>query len=378
MLDYETLKLIWWGLVGVLIIGFALTGGWDLGAAILLPFIGKTDDERRVVINTVGATWEGNQTWLITAGGALFAAWPLVYAAAFSVLYVALILTLFALFLRPVGFDYRSKLPNPKWRNSWDWGLFIGGLVPSLIFGVAFGNFFVGVDYRFDETLRVTYGNASFFSLLNPFALFCGLVSVAMLIMHGGGWVFLKTEGIVRARARRAVQLAGLVTAVLFTLGGFWVAQRNGLHLTQMGSPNDILRPLDKTVEWVAGGWLANYGKYPQTWILPALGTGGALLALLAVSANRAWLTLLGSSLSLIGIILTAGWSLFPFVLPSSLDARSSLTLWDAVSSHKTLGIMLGVVIVFVPLIGIYTTWVYRVLRGPVTVERIKTETHSY
>ncbi|GGP26275.1 cytochrome d ubiquinol oxidase subunit II [Silvimonas amylolytica] len=378
MLDYETLKLIWWGLVGVLIIGFALTGGWDLGAAILLPFIGKTDDERRVVINTVGATWEGNQTWLITAGGALFAAWPLVYAAAFSVLYVALILTLFALFLRPVGFDYRSKLPDPRWRNSWDWGLFIGGLVPSLIFGVAFGNFFVGVDYRFDETLRVTYGHASFFSLLNPFALFSGIVSVAMLTMHGGGWVFFKTEGVVRSRARRAVQLAALATAVLFALGGFWVAQRNGLHVTQMGSPNDILRPLDKTVEWVAGGWLANYGKYPLTWILPGLGIGGALIALLAVSANRAWLTLLGSSLSLIGIILTAGWSLFPFVLPSSLDARSSLMLWDAVSSHKTLGIMLGVVIVFVPLIGIYTTWVYRVLRGPVTVERINSETHSY
>jgi cytochrome d ubiquinol oxidase subunit II len=300
-----------------------------------------------------------------------------VYAAAFSVLYIALMLTLFALFLRPVGFDYRSKLPSRRWRNNWDWGLFVGGLVPSLIFGVAFGNLFVGVDFRFDETLRVLYGNAGFFTLLNPLAVFCGLVSVAMLTMHGGAYVHLKTEGVIRARARRAVQLAGLVTAVLFILGGFWVAQRQGLHLVQMGSPNDVLRPLDKTVEWVAGGWMANYAQYPITWLLPAIGVAGAVIAILCVSANLGWLTLLGSSLSLIGIILTAGWSLLPFVLPSSLDAHSSLTLWDAVSSHKTLGIMLGVAVVFMPLISLYTAWVYRVMRGPVTVERIRAETHT-
>ncbi|MDR3426206.1 MULTISPECIES: cytochrome d ubiquinol oxidase subunit II [Silvimonas] len=377
MLDYETLKLIWWALVGVLLIGFALTGGWDLGIAVLLPFLGKNDDERRVLINTVGPTWEGNQTWLITAGGALFAAWPLVYAAAFSVFYIALMLTLFALFLRPVGFDYRSKLPNPKWRNGWDWGLFVGGLVPSIIFGVAFGNLFTGVSYQFDNTMRVSYGDASFFDLLNPLALFCGVVSLAMLTLHGAAFLQLRTEGVIQARARRAVQVAGVITAALFVLGGFWISQRAGLQITQMGSPNDVLRPLDKVVESLPGGWLANYARYPLTWLLPALGVAGAVLAVVFAGIRLRWLTLLASSVALIGIILTAGWSLFPFVLPSSLDPKSSLTVWDAVSSHKTLGIMLGVAIVFMPIISLYTGWVYRVMRGKVTVERIRAETHT-
>ena len=136
--DYETLKLIWWAFIGVLLIGFAIMDGFDMGITAWLPFLGKTDDERRVIINVIGPTWEGNQTWFITAGGAIFAAWPLVYAAAFSGLYIALLLVLFALFFRPVGFDFRNKLPNPRWRSSWDWGLFAGGVVPALVFGVAF------------------------------------------------------------------------------------------------------------------------------------------------------------------------------------------------------------------------------------------------
>lgn len=178
-MDYATLKLIWWLLVGVLLIGFALTDGFDMGATALLPFLGKTDDERRIVINTVGATWEGNQVWLITAGGAMFAAWPLVYAASFSGFYFAMLLVLFALFFRPVGFDYRSKRTDPRWRAGWDWGLFIGGFVPALVFGIAFGNLLQGVPFQFDSDLRVTY-HGSFWALLNPFALLCGLVSLIM------------------------------------------------------------------------------------------------------------------------------------------------------------------------------------------------------
>lgn len=169
MLDYESLKLIWWVLVGVLLIGFALTDGFDLGAAALLPIVGRTDSERRVVINTIAPHWDGNQVWLITAGGALFAAWPLVYAAAFSGFYWAMLLVLFALFVRPVGFDYRSKLANTRWRQTWDWGLFAGALVPSLVFGVAFGNLLLGVPFQFDGDLRVSY-HGSFWQLLNPSA----------------------------------------------------------------------------------------------------------------------------------------------------------------------------------------------------------------
>lgn len=369
MLDYETLKLIWWGLVGVLLIGFALTGGFDLGVGALLPLMGRSDEERGAVVESIVGTWEGNQTWLITAGGALFAAWPLVYAAAFSTLYGALMLMLFALFLRPVGFDYRDKLKDLRWRKAWDIGLCIGGAVPALIIGVAFGNLFTGVAFALDNTVRVSYGGV-FLDLLNPFALFCGVVSLAMLLMHGAAFLHLRTEGAIQLRARRAAIITGVATAALFAVGGVWLAQRNGLQLLQIGDVNTALRPGDKTVGTLAGGWLHNYALYPRTWLLPLLGIAAALLTALSAWRRWGWATLLASGSAVTAIIVTAGWSLFPFVLPSSMDPASSLTLWDAVSSQRTLGIMLLVVIIFMPLIMLYTTWVYRVMRGPIRVSQ--------
>ncbi|MGB3622394.1 MAG: cytochrome d ubiquinol oxidase subunit II, partial [Ketobacter sp.] len=151
MADYETLKLIWWGLVGLLLIGFALTDGFDMGVGALLPVIGSTNTERRIMINTIGPHWEGNQVWFVTAGGALFAAWPMVYASAFSGMYAALIIVLLALFMRPVGFDYRAKKDSERWRRNWDRALFAGSVIPPVIFGVAFGNLFIGLPFEFDE-----------------------------------------------------------------------------------------------------------------------------------------------------------------------------------------------------------------------------------
>ena len=182
MLDYPTLKIIWWLLVGVLLIGFAIMDGHDMGVGTLLPFVGKTDDERRVVINSVGMHWEGNQVWFITGGGAIFAAWPLIYATAFSGFYWAMMAALWALFFRPVGFKYRSLLKDAQWRRSWDWGLFVGGFVPPVIFGVAFGNLLQGVPFQFNELLMVNY-TGSFWQLLNPFALLAGIVSSAMITL---------------------------------------------------------------------------------------------------------------------------------------------------------------------------------------------------
>src|SRR5271168_3707263 len=178
MLSLDSLRLIWWALLGILLIGFAIMDGFDLGAAILLPFVAKTDGERRVVINSVGPVWEGNQVWLILGGGAIFAAWPTLYAVAFSGFYLAMFLVLCALIVRPVAFKFRSKLTNPNWRSIWDWALFVCGAVPSLVFGVAFGNVIEGAPFRFDDTMRMTY-EGTLLGLLNPFALSCGLVSVA-------------------------------------------------------------------------------------------------------------------------------------------------------------------------------------------------------
>jgi cytochrome d ubiquinol oxidase subunit II len=376
-IDYETLKLVWWVFIGVLLIGFAITDGFDMGVAAWLPFLGKTDNERRVIINSVGATWEGNQTWLVTAAGAIFAAWPFVYAAAFSGLYIALLLVLFALFFRPVGFDYRSKLADPRWRNSWDWALFIGGAVPALVFGIAFGNLLLGVPFHLDDTMRSFY-TGSFWALLNPFALLAGVLSLAMLMMHGAIYLELRTDGIVQQRARKAALYAGLVTAVAFTLAGLWLASGiDGYHIVSMPDANTAFNPLAKTVEKTAGAWLANYHTWPWMMAAPIAGFAGIALALWQGRAGRQKLAFFFSSLALAGIILTAGFSMFPFVMPSSTDPNSSLTLWDAVSSQKTLGIMLIVTLIFLPLIMLYTAWVYRVLRGRITVQSIQENTHT-
>ncbi len=215
-LDYATLKVLWWGLVGVLLIGYALTDGYDLGVASLLPFVAKTDKERRLVINSIGPMWEGHQVWLITGGGALFAAWPYVYAISFSGFYLAMFVVLAALILRPVGFKYRSKRESATWRTSWDWALFVGGFVPALIFGVALGNVLQGVPFNIDSTLRATY-SGGLLGLLNPFALLCGLASVAMLVVHGASWLVVKIEhGPVMNRAARFGQIAALLV-IAFT-----------------------------------------------------------------------------------------------------------------------------------------------------------------
>ncbi|WAJ39544.1 cytochrome d ubiquinol oxidase subunit II [Pseudomonas sp. GOM7] len=377
MFDYETLKLVWWVLIGVLLIGFALTDGFDMGAMALMPFVGKTDNERRVAINTIAPHWDGNQVWFITAGGALFAAWPMVYAVAFSGLYWAMLLVLFALFCRPVGFDYRSKVSDPRWRSAWDWALFVGGAVPALVFGVAFGNLFLGLPFQLDDMMRSTY-HGSFFALLNPFALLCGVVSLSMLCAHGGAWLMLRTEGDLAARSRQATYLSALVFLIGFLLAGSWLTLGiKGMSLIGAVDAGAALNPLNKQVLADNAGWLGNYSHYPVTMTAPVLGVLGALLAILASSGRRAGLAFLGSSLMIVGAICTAGFALFPFVFPSSLDAASSLTVWDAVSSHKTLGIMFVVACLFVPLILLYTLWSYIRMWGKLNDSSIEANPHG-
>nr|WP_088178057.1 cytochrome d ubiquinol oxidase subunit II [Methylovorus sp. MM2] len=376
-IDYETLKLIWWLFIGVLLIGFAVMDGFDMGVTTWLPFLGKTDDERRVIINSVGPVWEGNQTWFITAGGAIFAAWPFVYAAAFSGLYIALLLVLFALFFRPVGFDYRSKLEDPRWRNMWDWGLFVGGAIPATVFGVAFGNLLLGLPFHYDDTLRSFY-TGSFWALLNPFALLCGLTSLSMLMMHGAIYLQLRTDGEVQTRATKAAVAAGIICAVLFAIAGIWIAFGiEGYRITSIPDVNSAVNPLTKTVEKSIGGWLSNYHTYPWMMLAPVSGFAGIAIALWAGKQKYERTAFLFSSIAIAGIILTAGFSMFPFIMPSSTDMTSSLTLWDAVSSYKTLGIMFIVTLIFLPLITVYTSWVYRVMRGKVTIQQIQDNTHT-
>jgi len=378
LLDYETLRVIWWLLLGVLLIGFAVMDGFDLGTGILLPFIARTDSERRIVINTVGPVWEGNQVWLILGAGAIFAAWPAVYATAFSGFYLAMFVVLCSLILRPVGFKFRSKMPGPRWHQTWDWLLFLGGFVPALIFGVAVGNALRGVPFRFDETLRLTY-EGGLIGLLNPYALLCGLVSVTMLVMHGGAWLAVKAEEPVAGRARRTAFLASFLLILLFALAGLWTASSMGYRITGAFLHDGPSNPLGKTAEAAAGAWLANYSAFPLTMLAPLLAVLGALLAAAFTRGGRrdglAWIA---TAVSVAGVVATAGVSMFPFILPSSLDPRSSLTVWDASSSQTTLGVMLIAAVIFVPLIIAYTSFVYRVLRGRVTAGQIEADHESY
>jgi len=378
IMDYETLKLVWWILVGVLLVGFMITDGFDMGACVLLPFLGKTDTERRIIINTVGPHWDGNQVWFITAGGALFAAWPAVYAVAFSSFYFAMMLVLFALFFRPVGFDYRSKIADPRWRSTWDWGLFISGSVPALVFGVAFGNLLLGVDFYLDDFLRPNY-TGSFFGLFHPFALLCGVVSLSMLTAHGAIWLQMRADQPIADRAGRAGIIALIIMLAAFAAAGLMLLQgMPGLHIDMMPAKDAMPNPLSKQVSIVDGAWLSNYTTYSWMIAAPVAGFVMGLLTLLLVKARRSGLAFACNSLTMTAIISTAAFSLFPFVLPSMTSPNSSLTLWDAASSHLTLNVMFIAAMIFVPIILLYTLWTYRVMWGRVTRKQIEGNPLSY
>ncbi|CAN7470729.1 cytochrome d ubiquinol oxidase subunit II [Caulobacter sp. LjRoot300] len=377
-LDYPTLRIIWWGLLGVLLIGFALTDGYDMGVGALLPFVARTDEERRMVINTVGATWEGSQVWFITGGASIFAAWPLVYGVSFSGFYLAVFAVLVAMILRPVGFKYRSKRPDARWRAFWDWALFAGGLVPVLVFGVAVGNVLQGAPFKLDGDLRATYHGA-FFGLFTPFTLVCGLLSVAMLVLHGAAWLGIKAEagGAVQDRARKFGTAAGIATLALFLAGGL-LATRLGFRIEGAFDPAGPSNPLRGSAIASPGAWFDNFGRHPWMLVAPVMGFGGALLALLGLWRRSAVLAFGGSSASAAGIVATVGLSMFPFILPSTIDPRSSLTVWNASSSHLTLFIMLIVTVVLMPIVLLYTAWVFKVLWGRTSTAALKTDPALY
>ncbi len=376
MIDYTTLRLIWWLLLGILLIGFAVMDGFDFGVGILLPFVARKDIERRIVINTVGPVWEGNQVWLILGGGAIFAAWPTLYAVSFSSFYFAMLLLLLTLIFRPVAFKYRSKIQSPAWRSFWDWILFVSGFVPTLVFGVAIGNTILGIPFHFDFELRPFY-TGSFWQLFTPFTLLCGLVSVAMITMHGGLYLACKTDDPIRTRAIRFARLGAVLTIILFAIGGLLIAYYiPGYTLTQAIAHDGPSNPIAQGIIKQTGAWLVNYQQQPLLMIAPILGFLGAIIALLFARFTK--FAFLNSSFSIMGIILTVGFSLFPFLLPSSSNPNMSLLVWNASSSHLTLFIMLIATLIFLPIILLYTTWVYRVMRGKVREADILQNEQAY
>lgn len=377
MFDYETIRLIWWLFIGVVAIAFALTEGFDFGVGTLLPFVGKTDIERRVIINTVGATWEGNQVWLVLLGGAIFAIWPAVYATLFSGLYIAMMLVLFSLFFRPAGFDYRSKIEDPVWRNTWDWCLFIGGTLPPVLLGVLIGNLLTGLPFHLDPDLRPLY-DGSFWGLLNPFALLCGVIGLLLTTFHGGLFLKWRTEGVIRERARQAVALLGPILLAAIVLAALWlmlgIDRPEILTMAGKGAPSN---PLNKTVAAEGRGWFAHFLDNPWMFGAPIAALGGLLMAWILGRGAFDRDAFIASALGIAGALLTVGFGLFPFLLISTTDPRSSLTVWDASSSRMTLLIAFWITVVFLPIVLLYTRFVYRVIWGSVTEKTVLQDSHT-
>ncbi len=377
MFDYEVLRFVWWLLVGVLLIGFAVTDGFDMGVGMLTRVIGRTDTERRIMINSIAPHWDGNQVWLITAGGALFAAWPTVYAAAFSGFYIAMILVLASLYFRPIGFDYRSKLADNRWRGMWDWAIFIGSFVPPLVIGVAFGNLLQGVPFHMDEYLRLFY-TGNFFMLLNPFALLAGIVSLTMILTQGAAYLQMRTTGDLHLRTRTVTHVATLVMMVCFLLAGIWVAYGiDGYVLKSVIDHHAASNPLGKEVARETGAWLANFKASPVLWLFPLLGVILPLFTVLMTRMNKGGWAFVSSSLTIACVIMTAGVAMFPFIMPSVTNPGMSLTMWDATSSLRTLTTMTFAAIIFVPIILAYTSWCYYKMFGRITKDDIERNSHS-
>ena len=377
METYMILLVVWWVLLGVLLTGIGAMVGMDMGVGTLLRYVGRTDSERRVALNVIGPHWDGNQVWFILGGGAIFAAWPLVYATAFSGFYIVMLVLLWSMILRPLGFEYRSKLPSPVWRGVWDLALFLSGLVPMVVFGAAIGNVLQGVPFHFDWRLTSFY-TGSFLWLFNPFAVLCGLMSVALAVYMGGSCLASGAEDPIGARARRSAIVGGLAALVIFTVAGFWVSTMEGFKLVAGPDPGVPQTPLHQQVTRVPGGLLANYAAHPALWLLPALVYVGLLLGALAHAIRRPIFAWWLGALAWIGVIGTVGAAMFPFIMPSSSNPSHSLTVWNSGSSLVTLTWMVGFVVIFMPLIIWYTSWAFWVMRGKVGVKHVETSDHAY
>jgi cytochrome d ubiquinol oxidase subunit II len=327
---------LWFILIGVLFIGFFFLEGFDYGVGMLLPFLGKDDQERRAIINTIGPVWDGNEVWMITAGGAIFAAFPNWYATLFSGFYLALVVILVALILRGVAFEFRSKDENPRWRLFWDWAIFGGSVVPALLWGVAFGNLVRGTPIN--ESMRFT-GN--FFNLLSPYTIICGLAGLVVFLLHGAIFLSLKTDGVIRTRAEATAQrlfVPVLAMAALLALANYVYID----IFTKIGV-NPGIMPIASATALLAVGYFLREKQYGWAFVL----MGATILLSVA----------------------TFFWFLHPNVMVSSTNDAFNLTVENARASDKTLELMTVVALLFVPIVLLYQGWTYWAFRKRITVE---------
>ena len=373
-MDYELLRLMWWGILGFFIVGFVILDGLDMGVAMALPFLGRNDIERRMIINTIGPIWESNQVWLILSGGILFAAWPILYSVLFSILYIPLFIVLASLIMRPVAFKFRSKLPSLTWRYFWDWSLFTSGLIPAFMLGVIIGNIFLGLPFSFDTDLRIS-SHGHDYNLFNPFALSCGVLSVLMMLTQGTAYLYTKIDWILAYKAQNIMRSCIFLTIFIFMGIFFWIYRdMDGYHVSNALSANLPSHPLHKNVIRLSQGWIYNYAMHPFLLMIPCLIFLGGFIAMIL----KTRFVLFGTSLMIVSVFGTFGICLYPFLLPSSYHLASSLTIWDASASFQTLKVMFIATVLFVPLILVYVRWAYRILRGRIISQDILMNENSY
>lgn len=339
-MSYETVAIIWFGLWGLIWTVYFILDGYTLGTGILFPFLAKNRQERNQLQEAVGPFWGGNEVWLITAGGATFAAFPAVYADLFSFLYTPMMLILFALFFRAAGLEFMHKGDAPLWQKSWKWAFTISSFALALLFGVAFANLFYGLK------IGPSGYEGTFFSLLHPYGLLGGLLFISLFIVSGALWVTIKTVGDVAQRAYQIARPASVVAAVVLSL--FFVATSNRTTLFD------------------------NFTKAPILWIVPALTFVCALLMLLFVWQKRIGLAFANICLTIFTLMATGFIGMFPNMLPSRINDEYSTTLFEAAGSELNLKIMLGVAIVMVPIIISYQLWSYKLFKEKITKETAK------
>lgn len=380
MIDYEVLKVLWWMILGSILVAYATTAGFDAGITTIMPFF-KNEDDRRVILNVSAPTWDGNLTWILFAGGGLFVVWPVVYSTAFSGLYFAMLLILFPLFFRPPGYEYRNKMPSMRWKRFWDFGLFISGVMPVFMFGVATGNCFVGFPFHFDPISLRMFWTGSFWELLNPISILAGFVSVVMVIMHGSTYLQRRTVGNIRNSARQVTYWSGSVLLVLFAISGVLIVLYTPGYSLVYSPPVATTNVLDNIVTQAEGGWFVSFFQYPWKFFPPIFAFIGVLVSMAATYVKSKDVAFWGSGLAVAAIIVTSGTTLFPFIMPSSTNLNQSLTVWNSVSSQYALNTMLYIGVFMLAIVTAYKIFAYRAIwrkQKVLRVEDIQNNTHTY
>lgn len=380
MFEYEFLKIAWWLMIGGVLMVYAATAGFDAGVTMYMPFL-RDETDRRVVLNTSAPTWDGNLTWIVFAGGGLFVVWPVVYATAFSGMYAALLLILFSLFLRPPGYEYRNKIDNATWRKTWDWALFISAVIPVFVFGVAFGNCFLGYPFYFDPHTFRQFWTGDFWNLLNPYALLSGVVSVLMVLMHGSAFLQRRTEGHLRKLAFKVQVIAAILLLIGFTASGLLLMFKIIGYKLISTAADPIKNPLKNVVTSGIGYWIQTYDQYPWKYLAPVAAYAGILESLWAAYYGWYKTAFWASCFAVGGIVGTAGATLFPFLMPSSTHPNQSLMIWNASSSQYALNSMLYIAVVLLVIILGYKIFAYNTIwskKSTLNADDVRKNEHTF